>query len=400
MKKIFNFIPLLLVFYCLSFCSCKREIDFGETGDELGEFTVDDAKKFYVNSMNTRGISSEKGVGFKNRDFDDVNITPLWNSAKNHYYKGQSYLEVPFNLNNKKKYLFYSKLASDSNSIQPSNEKKSEGVFRLIFEKKRDGSKIGYFFLAFGDSINVAKSGQKPVINIFGQKTGFSGFEEFHFLNGEFSHAFQHNTDNNLSTNVIPKLQTRLLELVCTPWTYTVCSSYGCDTYIGGYDCHWINTGGSGDTGNPCSLCGNNGGTGGDGGSTNNDNTTTTDPPEKCRCLNASRDSWLDTKIFYFGALSPTVEPYLELTGVKCRTGGYQKFLHYISYGFVGCNFDTSNDNASEWFRTPINPQKPNCGYNITFHAYGTITFHATIGVLEEINKVQSFNTYISENLD
>jgi hypothetical protein len=265
MKKNFKIYPFLIGF-CLSiFYSCEKEVNFERAESNFVALTIDEAKILYGSEMKTRSVSSEKGVGFKNRDFDDSNIVPLWESAKSHIYNGQSYLEVPFNLRNDKKFLFYSKSKDDLNSIPPTNDKKSEGLFRLIFERKKDGSKVGYYFLAFGDSNNVVKSGKTPILNVFGEKTGFSGFEEFHFLNGEFSHAWQHKIDNSLTANLKPKLQTRLLEQVCTAWTYRVCSSYGCDTFFGGYDCHWIDTGSSSgsNNSNPCAICGTNNASGG-----------------------------------------------------------------------------------------------------------------------------------------
>lgn len=258
MKKSLKVYPFLLGFCLLIFCSCKKEINFERTESNFVALTIDEAKILYGSEMKTRSVSSEKGVGFKNKDFDDSNVVPLWEFSKSHIYNGQSYLEVPFNLRNDKKFLFYSKSKDDLNSISPTNDKKSEGLFRLIFEKKKDGSKVGYYFLAFGDSANVAKSGKTPILNVFGEKTNFTGFEEFHFLKGEFSHAWQHKIDNNSTANLKPKLQTRYLQEVCTAWHYTVCSvTYGCDTHLGGYDCYWVNNGGGNSNNiNPCAICG------------------------------------------------------------------------------------------------------------------------------------------------
>lgn len=418
MKKIFNFISLFLVFIAVIFFGCNKEASFAIAGDNLTSLTLNEAKAMYETEISKRSNSLEKGGAFKNKDFDKTNVVPLWDAAKSHWYNGQSYIEVPFSLKNDRKFSFSLKSKDEVKANSLISKEQSEGLFRLIFEKKKDNSKFAYFFLAYGDSLNVAKSGKNPVINIFGDKTDFTGIEQFHYLNGELSHGFQHRTSEDLKNATKSQLEERYVVEICDYWVFYSTDASGNQVFMySEITCHYVNReGGTGSSGtvtgttsySPCAACGNGnpnpgGGSSTGTGSTGGDSPEGGEDPKKfvCRCKNSSKDLWMTTQEFNLAyGFWCKIEPYVELTQVECKKGTYTKNLHYVTTNFTLGSFDATNDNVSEWDKRPMNPSKQNCGWNVTLHGYGTLTFHATTGALEEITKSASWDSWVNTNLD
>jgi hypothetical protein len=73
--------------------------------------------------------------------------------------------------------------------------------------------------------------------------------------------------------------------------------------------------------------------------------------------------------------------------------------LHYTTEDFNGASFEIIRDNASEWSNVPIDPTKPNCGYNVKWHVTGNYIFKVTSGIMEEIHKVRDINDYVTHSI-
>jgi hypothetical protein len=385
MKKKFKIYPFLIGFCLLILCSCTKEINLAENRSQLApnltkykdfvsyyEETLQNLKKQVVNKTNM------------DAQFTALDFTPDWSKAMTYQNKdGRDYLEVPVKLHGSNSLA----ASPDKSSTKFNSESDVLVPIRLIISKIDSNTFDANFMVFFSDL--PYSDGIVPEFSLEKKINNFTGRELIFDLNGSFQKGWVHK-NGKITNTIIPKndLNKPLNTRKCYAWFLLDEDGY-IIRQLTEWSCSNFDGGGPSDPGDKDDpdLWGAFG----------------ANSSKNCVCKNESKDIWLISKTFKLGNVflnPPTVEAYLDLTKVNCKDGSYTQFLHYNALYFVGCSYEAINDNVSEWYKAPIWPEKKNCGYNITFHAVGTITFKATAGIIEEVDRVKSFSTYVSHNID
>ena len=123
-------------------------------------------------------------------------------------------------------------------------------------------------------------------------------------------------------------------------------------------------------------------------------------PPADCNeCICNKQSEELPVNVVLFDLLHKDYVT-LVLTSMDCKTGDATKDLSHFVQSSYPSAITFANEYVRDWYKVPIDVNKPNCGYNVTYICHSVVTSAAWLPSQQNLPVALTVHNYVGTNID